>query len=308
MHLPYRSEWRLAMWNGFLSGAQSSSRALAMSSSNLFLNIFSINILNYTNPKLYWNFKVYWTRLAMVTLSKSSWRGCRRPKPQHSQQRPWVKWVKVVDRLPKASGLLNLTRMMSPVNSGSKSSVEPGWTFPVEKHLYRQEITDQTPGKGEFEAMPRSAISCSFTPSISLHATLDHILLWTLPWPPTGDKCCIFQPEDRLSPRRISPQILQQERPASAYPVCLFPSTDWWFVFNNRQQCNDNYRDCVPSDLKPFDIKLSWTFLSPSCHQLKGGEVAEEGNRLPVQCRSLCRSLFSCSRGLSLLYLVRVAE
>ena len=135
MHLPFRSEWRLAMWNGFLSGAQSSSRALAMSSSNLFLNIFSINILNYTNPKLYWNFKVYWTRLAMVTLSKSSWRGCRRPKPQHSQQRPWVKcfWVMVVDRLPKASGLLSLTRMMSPVNSGSKSSVEPGWTFPVEK-------------------------------------------------------------------------------------------------------------------------------------------------------------------------------
>ena len=77
----------------------------------------------------------------------------------------------------RQGGLLNLTRMMSPVNSGSKSSVEPGWTFPVEKHLYRQEITDQTPGKGEFEAMPRSAISCSFTPSISLHATLDHILL-----------------------------------------------------------------------------------------------------------------------------------
>ena len=135
MHLPFRSEWRLAMWNGFLSGAQSSSRALAMSSSNLFLNIFSINILNYTNPKLYWNFKVCWTRLAMVTPSKSSWQDCRRPKPQHSQQRPWVKWVKVVDRLPKASGLLNLTRMMSPVNSGSKSSVEPGWTFPV-KNIY----------------------------------------------------------------------------------------------------------------------------------------------------------------------------
>ena len=49
--------------------------------------------------------------------------------------------------------------------------------LPCEKHLYRQEIADQTPGKGEFEAMPRSAISCSFTPSISLHATLDHILL-----------------------------------------------------------------------------------------------------------------------------------
>ena len=48
--------------------------------------------------------------------------------------------------------------------------------LPCGKNIYI-EITDQTPGKGEFEAMPRSAISCSFTPSISLHATLDHILL-----------------------------------------------------------------------------------------------------------------------------------
>ena len=43
-----RSEWRLAMWSGFQFGAQSSSRASDMSSSNLFLKLFSINILNYT--------------------------------------------------------------------------------------------------------------------------------------------------------------------------------------------------------------------------------------------------------------------
>ena len=202
----------------------------------------------------------------MVTLSKSSWRGCRRPKPQHSQQRPWVKcfWVKVVDRLPKASGMGSLTRMMSPVNSGSKSSVEPGWTFPVEKTSIstRDHWSDTWQRRVWGNAKIRDILQLH---PIHLLArdSWSHPVggeLWTLPWPPTGDKCCIFQPEDRLSPRRISPQILQQERPASAYPVCLFPSTDLSFVYNNRQQCNDNYRDCVPSDLKPLWYKIIVNF------------------------------------------------
>ena len=171
---------------------------------------------------------------------------------------------------------------MSPVNSGSKSSVEPGWTFPVEKTSIstRDHWSDTWQRRVWGNAKIRDILQLH---PIHLLArdSWSHPVGGELSWPPTGDKCCIFQPEDRLSPRRISPQILQQERPASAYPVCLFSSTDWWFVYNNRQQCNDNYRDCVPSDLKPVDIKL-WTFLSPSCHQLKGGEVAEEGNRLPV--------------------------
>ena len=156
--------------------------------------------------------------------------------------------------------------------------------------------------------MPRSAISGSFTPSISLHATLDHILL-VESFHDLQLAISVVSFNLRIGchpgeyPRKSSSK---KDQPVLILFVCFLQLIgDLCTTIDSNAMIITGI--VFPPTSGPFDIKL-WTFLSPSCHQLKGGEVAEEGNRLPVQCRSLCRSLFSCSRGLSLLYLVRVAE
>ena len=129
--------------------------------------------------------------------------------------------------------------------------------------------------------MPRSAISCSFTPSISLHATLDHILLWTLPWPPTGDNVVSFNLRIGCHPGEYPRKSSsKKDQPVLILFVCFLQLIgDLCSTIDNAMIITGIV---FPPTWSPFDIKLSWTFLSPSCHQLKGGEVAEEGNRLPV--------------------------
>ena len=151
-----------------------------MSSPYLFLNLFLINILNYTHI-----FQCITSIRPWFTLSKSSWQGCRRPKQQHSQRRPWreflgksgkfrevtcKQWNQILCRarldLPCGNNLM-------PVGKDIRSTRILRLLLPYSI----PQITFEIPFKGYFEAVIRAPISSGFSPPVSLHTTLDHILV-----------------------------------------------------------------------------------------------------------------------------------